>query len=75
MSAGRVAGDADVVTIEIVLLAVGAEKADGGLAILDLSREEGLLAEAIFHAGHGITLMRNAASQHPFLLPPRHPPP
>ena len=54
--AGRFAPDADVVGIEVILGGVGPQPADGRLAIFDLGREEGVLAEAVVDGGHGVPL-------------------
>ena len=56
VAAGRGAPDADVVGVEVVLGGVGPQPADGRLAVLDLGREDGVLAQAVVDAGHGVAL-------------------
>ena len=50
------APDADVVGIEVVLGGVGPQPADRRLAVFDLRGEDGVLAEAVVDAGHGVAL-------------------
>src|SRR5262245_17359342 len=54
MPAGRRAPCPKVVRIQIVLLGVGPQPADGRLAVLNLSREPGVLTESIVDARDGI---------------------
>ena len=56
MTARRSAPDADVVGIEAVFLGVGAQPADGCLAVLDLGGEDGVLAEAVVDARRRVAL-------------------
>ena len=56
VAAGRGAPDADAVRVEVVLRGVGPQPADGRLAVFDLGREDGVLAQAVVDAGHGVAL-------------------
>ncbi len=44
----------EVISVEVVLLRVRPQPANGGLAVLNLRRKDGFLAETILYARHGI---------------------
>jgi hypothetical protein len=48
-----------VIGIEIELLTIGTQPANGRLAVLDLGWKDGLLTEPVFHAGHCISSGRH----------------
>ena len=48
--------DADVAGIEVVLLGICPQPANGCLAVLDLGGEEGVLAQSVIDARHGVAL-------------------
>lgn len=54
MSSGGGAHDTDAFAVDAVILAVGPEPTNGGLAILDLCWKKSLLTEAVFDAGDGV---------------------
>ena len=56
VAASRRAPDADVVGVDVMLGGVGSQPADRRFAVLDLCREDGVLAEAVIDARHGVAL-------------------
>ena len=56
VATGGGAPDADVIGVEVVLLGVGPQPADGRFAIFDLGGEHGVLAQAVVDAGRGVAL-------------------
>src|SRR5207237_5209245 len=69
MTARGCAAYPDVLWVEIVFFAVGAKPADCRLAVLDLSREDRLLAESILDTGRGVALSDKEAAVAPSLAP------
>ncbi len=67
MAAGRSAPHAEVFRIETVLLRVRAEPANGGLAVLDLSGKDRVLAEPVVDAGHRVALLDEGNGRAAFL--------
>ena len=56
----RRADDAEVIRVEAVFGGVGPEEADGRLAVLDLSGEQGLATEAVVNGGDGVATFEMA---------------
>jgi hypothetical protein len=54
MTACGSADRAEVIGVEVVVLRMRSQPADGGLAVLDLRGEDGFLTETILDAGHSI---------------------
>lgn len=54
VAAGGASPDDDAVGVEVILLGVAANPADGGLAVVDLGGPRGLLAEAVADTNGGV---------------------
>ena len=69
VAAGGDAKDGDLVGVEVVFLSMGAQPADGGLAVMDLRGPPGLVGEAVVEAGPGVgSAFSDESHQHARLL-------